>query len=55
MKCKHCGKKVRQFDGEWHHYWRVADDELVTVPAGSQFCAWRRAPSSPTIAEPDET
>ena len=55
MKCRNCGKRVRQFGGVWYHYWRLPDDKMVTVPAGNRECSWRMEPAEVTThAEPGE-
>ena len=54
MKCRHCGKQVRLFEGKWYHYWRVRDADLVSVPAGARECGWRVRPGPVTYADPDD-
>ena len=53
-RCKHCGKYVRQINGEWHHYWWVKDKSVAAERRlkGSPFCCWLDAPAELTKAEP---
>lgn len=54
-KCVHCGRNVRVFDGEWHHYWWVKDLTATGERRlrGSRTCAWVDAPADvPTVAAP---